>query len=93
MDRDEFEDTFRRSCELFREQQARDFREEMKYHPIYSGMDLAKPNTEFTVVDSDTLPEQCPNCQHEFVFDIEADEPPTVRTECPCGRWRFRILT
>ncbi len=48
-----------------------------------------KPAAELTVIGSDTLPEQCPWCRQEFIYETEATDPPVMLTECQCGQWRM----
>ena len=40
---------------------------------------------------ADALPEHCPFCKHEFIYDIQSTVPPTADTECKCGQWRVVI--
>lgn len=58
---------------------------------VYRGMDQAKPGGEHTatIIGCDVLPEQCPWCSEEFIYDSQSGEPPTMLTECSCGQWRM----
>lgn len=44
------------------------------------------------VFRSDTIPEQCPWCKHEFDLHIQATVPPSLSAKCACGWWLIQIV-
>ena len=51
-----------------------------------------RPPGERTVFYSDAIPETCPCCHDEFVYDIQPGYPQTLLTECSCGQWRLVLV-